>query len=213
MGPVRKSRAKGVKEINMKNEPFRIGLDLDGVVADWCGTTMRFLNEFKGYTFDPTFEHPHWNWLEGQVKPEDWKWLWNEAIELESMFLDMRLFPGAFDFMEKLAEKGDIIVLTSRPKSARQDTLRWLHDHMAAPVAGVNFFKHGTDKHLVNVEVLIEDNIDNAWAYIDERPGANVILFDRLYNQSDLWGEFGGENRCKTYEEILAKVDSILQRR
>jgi 5'(3')-deoxyribonucleotidase len=200
----------------MKNEPFRIGLDLDGVVADWCGTAMRYLNEFKGYTFDPSFEHPHWNWLEGQVKPEDWKWLWNEAITEEDMFYFMRIFPGAYDFMEKLAEKGDIIVLTSRPKSARQDTLLWLHDHMAAPVAGINFFEHGTNKEYVSVDVLIEDNLENACAYYNNANhlSGEVILMDRAYNQDSEWeNSRQWRHRCKTYEEILTKVDSILQRR
>jgi 5'(3')-deoxyribonucleotidase len=193
----------------MKSEPFRIGLDLDGVVADWSGTAMRFLNEFKGYAFDPSFEHPHWNWLEGQVKPEDWKWLWNEAIELEAMFLDMRLFPGAFDFMEKLAEKGDIIVLTSRPKTARQDTLRWLHDSMAAPVAGVNFFEHGVNKHLVDVDVLIEDNLDNAREY--HKALGRVILMDKAYNQDPGWDDpQDWRYRCKNYEEVLKTLDAIL---
>jgi 5'(3')-deoxyribonucleotidase len=196
----------------MKSEPFRIGLDLDGVVADWSGTAMRYLNEFKGYAFDPSFEHPHWNWLEGQVKPEDWKWLWNEAIAEEDMFYFMRIFPGAYDFMEKLAEKGDIIVLTSRPKQARENTLDWLHDHMAAPVAGINFFEHGTSKWLVNTDVLIEDNLENAKAY--RRLAGRVILIDKAYNQDPTWDNSSfWRHRCKTYEEILETIDSILQRR
>ncbi|HEY5959949.1 MAG TPA: hypothetical protein VIV60_25515 [Polyangiaceae bacterium] len=180
---------------------FRIGLDLDGVVARWSFGAVDWLNSRFGYTLDPAFEPPEWDWLEKQVAPEHWKALWNRALD-EHLFRDwVRPYNNARPFVHELTKLGQVVVMTSRPKGAWKDTIEWWFIQGFPVVSGYNFFLSGKEKKHVHVNVLIEDNADNANAY-----GGPVLLLDRPYNRLPLEANV---QRVYTLDEALIGVAKL----
>lgn len=185
---------------------MEIGLDLDGVVANWCKGALKSLNERFGYNFDEDIEPPTWDWIQHQVKKEEWEWLWRERV-FEGLFYSLRPYPNATSFYNRLAELGKVIVMTTRPKGfARVDTYAWLNTYGVFPSGGILFSDNMTAKSRFKVDVLIEDNVDAAEAYAKAHGPDSVILLDRAYNQA--WKG----NRAKTYDDVLASLESWMRR-
>lgn len=191
---------------------MRIGLDLDGVVANWSSTAAIWLNTRKGYSL-PIEEPPYWHWLQENIKPEDWKWLWTGAIN-DGLFADCVVMPGAQALVRNLNQLGDVIAMTSRPRGAIRDTLTWWMDNNFRMISGWNFFDGGDDKRYVLTDVLIEDNLKYAESYYDNcasKPA--VILLDRPYNQEgrgDWRKEFFVANN---HNEVIELVNKVKEKR
>lgn len=147
---------------------MRIGLDIDGVMYQWDKTARYMLRNvlpnspYKGCLRD---ESPSWDFIEKSVQPEHWRWLWTEGVRL-GLFRHGHLYPGTIEAVRRLAELGDVIVITHRPKSAVHDTLDWLA-YQRLPISGVHLLTNGEPKS-------------------DVRPHCDIYLDDRLENVSEL---------------------------
>jgi uncharacterized HAD superfamily protein len=179
---------------------IRIGLDLDGVVCDWHRSVLTLFNE-RGYNFDPSFESPYWDWIKDNVRKEDWDWLWNEGVKVS--YEKASPYPGAVSFVHKLRKKGNIVVLTARPEGCWRVTIDWWYRFMYFSPTGFNFFYSGLEKELVKVDYFIEDNYNYANNYAEAYPHANVILFERAWNEN---GPDSNVIRADTYNEVLKLI-------
>lgn len=183
---------------------MRIGLDLDGVVANFNEAASHTYNEKFGYGFDPFQVPPSWNWREDQVKPEHVKWFWGLNIKEHFFYKKVEPFEGAQDFVRSLLGIGDVVVLTSRPRDAWQDTIEWWFLYGFPAVNGFNFFAKGGDKWQVPTNVIIEDNVEYALEYQD-KTNAGIILYDWPYNRHiDV-----GRSRVHNYTEALNTVEEF----
>lgn len=188
---------------------MRIGLDLDGVVANWDATARMWLNQHKGYRFPVAEPSPSWHYIESKVKPDDWRWLWTDAIK-RGMFAELFTFPGAQSFVRALTQLGDVVVLTARPPDTFEDTLSWWKENKFPRVTSWNFFSTGAEKVNVVVDYFIEDNLEYAVNYYKcgPRNNAAVILLDRPYNQGDR-PKKKDFLVASTYDEILNYIKPI----
>lgn len=190
---------------------MRIGLDLDGVVANWVRSVILNLNKFRGTNIDPGFEPDHWDWFENNLKKEDWDWLWRGGCF--QIFSDAPPYGGAEQFVNQLEDLGDVIVVTSRPRIAKDATYIWWNRHMETLPMGFNFFSSGFQKYKVNVDVLIEDNYENSIAYIDKTYMniPQVFLLDRPWNRAyDVKSEGYLElTRVHSYDEIITNIKEL----
>lgn len=183
---------------------MRIGLDLDGVLAKWDEAAAKWFNKTYSYNF-PLGSQPSWNWLEEQVKPEEWDAFW----QADNVVFWDRIPPymGSFKFLQALAKKGEVVVITSRPRFTRPATYFWLARYFDMELlAGVNFLK-GKEKYLVKCDVLIEDNLDNAISYASYHLHSQICLMDKPYNQVAPNLDPAYIVRCATYEEVLKALD------
>lgn len=181
----------------------RIGLDLDGVIVDWGSNVIRLLNERKGYNI-PMQEWPEWNWLEHNIKPEDWKWIWSHEGVLVEGYATAKPFDGAHKFAKALRALGDIVILTSRPEGTWTASIKWWKQHMFFTPAGYNFFRSGKEKSAVWCHYFVEDNLDNAKSYA-ANGFTHVFLLDKKYNQGDTGV---GVERVFSYDEIIERIKS-----
>ena len=191
---------------------MRIGLDLDGVVANWSGTAARWLNTRRGYKLSLETP-PYWDWLQEQVDPIDWKWLWTGAIN-EGIFADMDVMEGAQALVRNLNQLGDVVAMTSRPRGAIRDTLTWWMDNNFRMISGWNFFQSGDEKLYVLTDVLIEDNLEYAKSYHDDcvsRPA--VILVDRPYNQEGRPTRRAEFYVAHTHNQVIELVEKVKEKR
>jgi 5'(3')-deoxyribonucleotidase len=194
---------------------MRIGLDLDGVVANWERTAKDWLNYHRGTKLNLEEVSTSWHSIQESVSKEDWEWLWGDAIKM-GLFAELEVFDGAQTFVRGLTQLGDITILTSRPvhRISFIDTQLWWNENGFPPVFNWNFFDCGLKKTNVRTDVFIEDNIDNAKVYAVAWGDSQVILLDRPYNQGDLGYPVVGESawapvRAHDYDEILSIVAGV----
>lgn len=177
----------------------RIALDLDGVCYNYSATACYLLNTYKGYNLDWTHTDSS-EWLKEQVKNNDWQWLWTGGIK-EGLFRYGNLFKGAVEGIKELAKVGEIVVITSRPKVAAQDTYDWL-SYMKIPASEVHIMQDRS-KAEIAPDIAIDDSPKNILQYLD----ANIptVVYDHKYNQ----GVLGGY-RAKTWLDVVDTVKNIL---
>jgi 5'(3')-deoxyribonucleotidase len=174
-------------------ELLRLGIDLDGVVADFNGGWMDRFNRERGTTLDP--EHViGWDGLHrlGAFESMDEFWGWARG-DGRSVFRDLPLMPGAVDVLERLASSHRIVILTSRFDWAIPDTLAWLGEQ-CVPAREVHFL---WDKHRVACDVYLDDAPHQLEALVAQQPDATVCRAVRRWNvpvqgaiDVDSWAEF-----------------------
>jgi 5'(3')-deoxyribonucleotidase len=180
----------------------RIALDLDGVVYNYSATACFLLNTYKGYNLDWE-QTSSWGWLQAQVKNNDWQWLWSGGVK-EGLFRYGSLIKGAAEGVKELAKMGKIVVVTSRPTNAVQDTLDWL-SFMKFPVSELHILSHGQNKAAIKPDVAIDDGPHNIKDYTDA--GIPSIILSQLYNRDVKEGY-----RANDWSEVLLGVEHVLRK-
>ena len=109
----------------------RLGIDLDGVVADFnSGWVTRYNEEFG--TDIPLDAMRAWNGIPSLTHFRDMGefWRWARDHGGHSMFRHLETYPGAVETLSDLRRKGhDVVILTSKPNWAVHDTFAWIADH------------------------------------------------------------------------------------
>jgi len=109
---------------------LRLGIDLDGVVADFvAGWISRYNQEFEAdltpasvQTWDGLHTLTHF-----RDKDEFWKWASDHGGG--SVFRHLETYEGATDALHELAMQGhEIVILTLKPDWAVHDTFAWIAD-------------------------------------------------------------------------------------
>lgn len=192
---------------------LRLGIDLDGVVADFnAGWINRYNRDFETQLAPEDVRHwdgvvdlthfadieEFWGWAKGKGKlgrdvdgPGD-------QVELAeagspSIFRDLPAYPDAVPTLRTLAAEHDIVIVTSKYDWAIADTLEWLAEHQV-PTREIHFT---WDKPTVACDVYLEDAPHNLEAYAQRRPQALICRFVRRWNAAvpgtvdvHSWAEF-----------------------
>lgn len=177
---------------------------------NWEKTARYMLREVLGYY---TKEGPlgkestSWDYIQENVDPRDWEWLWTEGVRL-GLFRYGHLYSGTIQTVRRLAEIGEVVLITHRPKQAVNDTLDWLSfQHL--PIAGVHLLTNQEPKSSVKPEcdVYLDDKPENV---IDLRRGTSarlVCLMRRPWNRDTAFGEKNGSLvSVGTWYEFIEKV-------
>lgn len=174
---------------------MRILLDCDGILADFVGATLDYLNMgpvVKGYMLTPD-----------QVDGCDIaKSLGLDDFDSGRLYSHWRSagfasalkpYYGAKDFVRELRKRGDVVVVTTPLK----DSLTWCWERTAwlSRHYGLTDVVFTRDKSLVSGDVLIDDHPTQ----LQNFPGRRILL-DRPWNRSaDL-------PRVYSYSEILGAL-------
>ena len=181
----------------------RIALDLDGVCYNYSATACLLLNHYKGYNLDWT-QTDDWNWLQGQVSNNDWQWLWSGGVK-EGLFRYGSLIKGAAEGVKELAKLGKIVVVTSRPTTAINDTLEWLA-FMKWPVSEIHILGHDSNKANIKVDVAIDDGPKNIVDFV--KANIPIIVPERKYNEHLMM--LDGTEYAKDWKTIVRLTMGIL---
>ncbi len=160
----------------------RLGIDLDGVVADFnTGWIERYNAEF-GASLD-TADVQMWNAPVGLTHfasmGEFWRWA-ETCGEGATLFRVLEPYPGALDALHRLARRNTIVIVTTKPHYAHHDTFAWLAEHRV-PTAEV----HIVDvKHEVPCDVYLDDADHNLMSIRAARPEAMVCRYVRPWNRA-----------------------------
>jgi 5'(3')-deoxyribonucleotidase len=161
---------------------LRLGIDLDGVVADFNrGWTSAY-----NLAFDATLAPEmvvSWNSPLALTHFTDMDafWSWAQDHGGHSVFRYLEAYPGATETLRALNGEGhDIVIVTAKPDWAVHDTLEWLADHRV-PMRQIHFTE---DKHTVACDVYLDDAPHQVRELAEHRGAtATVCRFVRAWNQ------------------------------
>lgn len=165
----------------MRRRKLRLGIDLDGVVADFNRGWIELYNAEFGADLAPEqvvswggpAELTHF----GSMR-EFWRWA-RRADGGSSIFRHLPLYPDARESLSRLAADHEIVVLTAKPWYAVHDTYAWISDQ-ELPTTEVHIV---SDKSSVPCDVYIDDADHNLRELVDRRPDSVVCRFERPWNQ------------------------------
>lgn len=192
---------------------MRIGVDIDGVMYMWEKTARYMLREIlpnSPYTKDgPLGEVSNgWDFIQNNVAPEHWKWLWKEGVQL-GLFRHGHLYPGTIKAIRQLAELGEVVAITHRPKAAVHDTLAWLA-YQNLPLSGLHILTNQEPKSTVRPEcdIYIDDKVENCIDLYANTDARAVYLMGRYWNLNGC-GNFP-ITRVEDWQQFIDQVEELV---
>lgn len=165
--------------MDQQRERLRLGIDMDGVVADFNAGWMARYNR----QFGTALHHSQvvmWDGLHEltQFPTMDEFWDWARTGP-PTIFRELPPFPGAVEAMTELAQEHRIVIVSSKFDWAIPDTLEWLAEHRV-PAREIHFV---WDKTAVPCDVYLEDAPANLEALVAKRPKSLVCRMIRPWNR------------------------------
>src|SRR4051794_13749929 len=143
---------------------FVLGVDLDGVVADFYAGLRPIAAEWLGVPLDALTSTPSYGLEEWKLPPGTYDDLHRFAVTQRNLFRELHPMPGAAAALRRLSQRAvRIRIITHRlyikyfHQEAVQQTVTWL-DHHAVPYWDLCFMK---DKAAVGAHLYIEDSPAN----------------------------------------------------
>jgi 5'(3')-deoxyribonucleotidase len=196
------------RKVNMRDPMFVLGVDLDGVVADFYTALRPIAAEWVGLPVERLSEKVSWglrNW--GIKSDEDYLDLHRFAVTQRNIFKEVKPIPGAAPVLRRLDARDDIRIriITHRlftkytHQIATRQTTEWL-DNYGIPYWDLCFMK---EKDKVGASVYIEDSPSNIEALRHAKK--KVIIFSNSTN-IDVAGE-----RANSWDEVEILVLKLLE--
>lgn len=160
-----------------------IGLDLDGVVAEFVEPFLVELRkEFDICVRRSDIISYDLAEMTGLGKPEFDRFL--DRLAMSGFYASLKPVDGAPSSICALAKLYRICILTTRPQASQRDTVRWLGEHRI-PYDSLVFCEFGNkvSKH-DQLAVFVDDNLEQA-AIAAEHVGL-VLLFDQPWNWANV---------------------------
>lgn len=188
-----------------------VAIDLDDVLADFLTAFIEFFNEnhddklkysdFTAYTL---------NEIRGMPADKESHLL--ENFDKSEYFDKIESMRHSMEAIKKLAEKHELLIVTSRTISKEEKTKAWINKHFP-DISKIyftreNYFAEQKTKaeicKKIGAEILIEDNLKYANQCADA--GIKVLLFDYPWNQGNLNPLI---TRVKRWDEIVEVLENI----
>ena len=186
-----------------------IGLDLDGVVADYIGGLRVSLGKMRGEDGSTYTTDVHWDLREWNLQDGEYEKLHAYAVEENRIFSTISPLPGAVTGVQQLVDKGfRIRIITNRDTrpcdmtEAVRDTATWLHNHNI-PYHDLCFIHPKADA--------------KATIYVDDAPlklaalqsaECRIVVFDQPWNRdfptnSNSVPKSHRVDRVKSWDELV----------
>ena len=170
------------------NREFTLGVDLDGVVADYETRLREIASEILEE--DPKRFPParHWSFVESGWPFQDeahYLEVHRQAVQEHGLFRRLNPIPGASEALWRMSDAGvRIRIVTYRlvvnfaHAAAVSDTVNWLDDKRI-PYRDICFVR---DKAEVGADLYVDDSPDNINALRAARGEEIAMTYNQLYN-------------------------------
>jgi 5'(3')-deoxyribonucleotidase len=164
--------------------PFVLGVDLDGVCADYGAGFRRAVARHRGVEESSLPEEASWDYREWGLERESFLEHHRRAVVEDRLFATLPPVPGVADALWRLSDAGVWIrIITHRlvenwsHATVVSDTVTWL-DEQRIPYRDLCFLG---DKPQVGAQAYVEDAPHNIEALRSWQ--STVIVFDQPYNR------------------------------
>jgi uncharacterized protein len=158
----------------------RLGIDLDGVVADFNGGWMSRYNDENDTDLSPDMLTT-WDAIPAVTRfssmAEFWAWARNNGGP--GLFRNLPVFAGAKEALQRLYVNHEIVIITTKPPWANAETFSWIGDN-DIPTREVHILG---EKWRVDCDLYLDDGPHNLKSLIIERPDRTVCRFVRTWNE------------------------------
>lgn len=179
----------------------RLGIDLDGVVANFTkGWVERYNREFGTSLAEADVRT--WGAMIDLTDFDDMEefWAWAANGDGPSIFRHLEPYPNAIGSLQRLHRGHEIVIITTKPDFAWEDTRLWLRDH-DVPYDELHITE---EKWKVPCDVYLEDSPHQLDELTLERPDRVVCRFVRPWN-----APVTGARDIHDWDEFVALVDRI----
>jgi uncharacterized HAD superfamily protein len=191
---------------------MRIGIDIDGVLADFNESFIRRTvtvtnrDMFPPRPFDiPIWDYPqHYGYTEAEVSA-----VWKTIVEDSMFWAYLTPYPTTKPFLQKLnPEKDDLYFITSRPGIiAKQQTEAWIRYYggPVSPTVLISSMK-GECARALDLEAYIDDrdkNVLNVRAYSST---TRVYILDQPWNREETVYDWKGIVRVTSPLDMLTDL-------
>lgn len=158
---------------------MRLGIDLDGVVADFNAGWMRLYNEDFNSDLKPEMVQT-WDAFVSLTKFNSSRefWEWARRDGRAGIFRHLPLFPDALQSLGRLSNDHKIVIITTKPPWAVPETYAWIADNRL-PTNEVHIT---AKKWEIDCDVYLDDGPHNLEALVAKRPDRTVCRFVRPWN-------------------------------
>ena len=141
---------------------MKIGVDIDGVIADFVGSFLPLLNKYCECKLEDIINYDFEKNININITQEENKKLWKE-IEKNRIFKELKLIKGCQAALKKISKGNTIIQISSRKKKVHIDTVKWLRKNKIpfAKLELVDNIKSKVSK-MIGCDIILEDNLEVA---------------------------------------------------
>lgn len=187
---------------------MNLAVDIDDTLLDFVSAYILFHNEtYKTNLKKEDFKTYSFNHLKGDTMKQAVSTV--RQFYKTDFFKEMKPFPGAIEVIQKLKEKNELFIVTSRPYDIKKGTLEWVSKHFSNIFSEVffssNYYTQAKNSGKTKAEIcydlsaslLIDDSLIYAKQVFEK--GINTLLLDSPWNQN---GNLEGITRVNNWKEI-----------
>jgi uncharacterized HAD superfamily protein len=174
----------------MKDERLKLGVDIDGVLADWTTSFSRFCaiklgREFP--RFSTTWDLANWGFASGEFKQA-----WDAMCELPIFYEYLDPQPDTRDFsLHEFSKKHRLFFISTRPRTAGEpmeyQTAKWLSWAMGVNYPTVLITENkGAVAAALGLDAFIDDKPENLADVHKHSPATWLYLRDWPYNRPEI---------------------------
>lgn len=188
-----------------KSKSLRIGVDVDGIVADFNTSYKELIESITNVKLPPiTDTYPDkWGWeIEAGLSKADESRVWKEIITSPTFWYELPTHKGAKEFLANLNDfyyNHDIYFITSRPGAgAKSQTEMWLTSFRFQNPTVLISSQKGLCAKALKLTHYIDDRIENCLDVKAEAFNTNGYMLARPWNTT-----LDGIPRLNNLEEFL----------
>ncbi len=179
----------------MTKNTINVGVDLDGVVADFTKKFSQFCNEIYGnkcYIIENYEDVKDWNWHKWYpIKETEVEYVWNHIRKTRDFWTSLEILnKGQWEyFIDKIGKSNNINVyfITTREETigmtvAKQSAL-WLEMNSWKQPFVIKTFQKEKFIANLNIEFFIDDKAENVINIKNSNPNCRVYAQDVPYNK------------------------------